>query len=163
MQNADVLDEFVRALDPQSAATVVRLVEVISESPQTLDAAIKWRRLTFSSDGDFHHWLCGIGTTKHSVDLIFHFGGLLDDPEGKLVAGTSKFLRKMSFSSPEDIDPDVVGDFIGKALDRLPYFRDNWKAIQTGVPVDWQGGSNKRVNLTVRDHSIMSLRDHRIL
>ncbi|MEZ5124645.1 MAG: hypothetical protein R2826_00150 [Thermoleophilia bacterium] len=66
-----------------------------------------------------HHWVCGIAVTKRSVDLIFHFGG--------------KFLRKLQFADAEDVQQELVLGFVEQAIDRLPYFRENWKTIQAGT------------------------------
>jgi hypothetical protein len=86
--------EFGASLDAPVRATVDRLVEAILGAGVPLDAAIKRRRLTFAVDGDFHHWLCGIGTTRRGVVLQFHFGALLRDPDRRLTAGESRCLRR---------------------------------------------------------------------
>lgn len=132
MSSSGVVSGFVGGLDEDSAAAVDRLVAVIGQTSERLDAAVKRRRLTFAHGGDFHHWLCGIAVTKRSVDLVFHFGGILDDPDGRLIAGTSKFLRKLEFKTPDDVDSQVLLGFLEQALDRLQFFKENWRAVQSG-------------------------------
>lgn len=59
-----------------------------------VDEAVKWGRLTFTVDGDWHHWLCGIAATKVSreaadgqataltallIDAVAHQHDMLDD------------------------------------------------------------------------------------
>jgi hypothetical protein len=40
----------------------------------------KWGRLTFTRDGDWHHWLCAIAPGRKAVRLLVHKGALLADP-----------------------------------------------------------------------------------
>ena len=119
MSDAETLSTFALGLDARRAATVARLATVVGLASEPLDSAIKWRRLTYARDGE--------------VDLIFHFGGILEDPDRRLAAGTSKFLRKLQFADAEDVQQELVLGFVEQAIDRLPYFRENWKAIQAGT------------------------------
>ena len=114
--------EFTNGSPPEFAEIVARLVKTISSSPVKLDAAVKWKQLTFAIQGDFHHWICAIRITKKSVGLTFHYGGLLDDPRGIFSAGDSKFLRKIEYKTVEDVDDAVVLDFIQQAIDKHQYF-----------------------------------------
>jgi hypothetical protein len=95
-----------------------------------LDSAIKWRQLVYAMEGDFHHWLCAIAVTKKRVTLNFHFGALLDDPEGAFRAGSSKFMRMLDFESVEGVDAGLVGRRVRDAASRLDYFKANWQRIQ---------------------------------
>ncbi|HEX5827363.1 MAG TPA: DUF1801 domain-containing protein [Candidatus Limnocylindrales bacterium] len=127
------LDEFVGGLGPGVRITVERVAAAVAGAGVPLDAAIKWHRLTYAVGGDFHHWLCGIDVTRRGVVLQFHFGSLLPDPDGRLAAGASRFLRTLVFADPEAVEAELVAGFVRAAADRLPYFRDNWKAIQAGT------------------------------
>ena len=126
------LAEFAAVVDPKQRAVVERLAAILEGSTEPLDMAVKWRRLTFARGNDFHNWICGISATKSTVDLVFHFGGLLPDPDSRFIAGTSRFLRKLEFRSPADLDEDLILGFTNMALSRLQYFKENWKAIQAG-------------------------------
>ena len=126
------LADFAAAVDPRHRAVVERLAAILEGSAEPLDVAVKWRRLTFARARDFHNWICGISVTKSAVSLVFHFGGLLPDPDSRLIAGTSRFLRKLEFRSPEDLDEDLILGLVNLALSRLQYFKENWKAIQAG-------------------------------
>ena len=86
--------EFTQSAAPGFQGIVSHLVDVIGGASVKLDTAVKWRQLTFAKEGDFHHWICAIALSKKSVNLIFHFGGLLDDSTGAFVIGSSKFLRR---------------------------------------------------------------------
>jgi hypothetical protein len=127
-----LVSEFTAKTDPALGAIVERLVAVVDGSGHELDAAVKWRQLTFAHRGDFHHWICAVAVTKRAVGLNFHFGGLLDDPDGLFKSGSSRFLRKLEYLTLEDIDEPVLLGLLSQAIDRLDYFRDNWKAIQAG-------------------------------
>ncbi|HOX41826.1 MAG TPA: DUF1801 domain-containing protein [bacterium] len=85
------LTEFTTNLDSKAVEIVEKLAGVIASVDSQLTSDIKWRQLTFALEGDYHHWICAIAVTKKSVNLVFHFGGLLDDPDKVLIAGTSKF------------------------------------------------------------------------
>ena len=127
-----LLEDFTLNASPQFKQIVERLAEILENSGEPLEAAIKWNQVTYASRGDFHHWICGINITKKAVGLAFHFGGLLDDPKGIFKAGSSAFLRKIEYQNVEDIDEKVVLDFLSQALKRLDTFKANWKEIQMG-------------------------------
>jgi len=130
MSESDAVRQFTDGTDANARAIVDALVQAMGRAAQPLSVAVKWGRLTFAAQGDFHHWLCGIAITKRAVSLQFHFGGLLDDPDGHLIVGSSRFLRKIDFHTAEEVDSDAVLGFVNQALDRLEYFRDIWQAIQ---------------------------------
>ena len=92
--------------------------------------AVKWNQFTYAYNADFHHWICGISITKNAVGLNFHFGGLLDDPNGVFKSGSSAFLRKIEYRTIEDVNEGIILNFLSQALDRLEYFKENWKEIQ---------------------------------
>ena len=83
---------------------------------------MKWGQLAFAEDQDFHHWLCGVKVTKKAVVLTFHFDGLFDDPDARL-AGSSRYLRRLEYTNPSDIDVAVLAGFLAPAADLLPTFK----------------------------------------
>lgn len=128
--SSQLVTQFLSTASPQTQEIVNAIVAAISSAEQNLDMAIKWRRLTFALEHDFHHWICGIEITKSYVGIIFHFGGLLDDPRGKFKIGASNFLRKIEIRSLREIENDVIQDFIDQAVNKLPYFKENWKKLK---------------------------------
>jgi len=106
-----------------------RLMEIILASHPDMEADIRWGKPTFGLNGDFHHWICAIQILKNKVSLIFHFGGLLYDEKRRLIAGTSKFLRKIEYDRLDSIDEKEIGSFIQRAVEKLPYFKENWKEL----------------------------------
>ncbi|MEW6184058.1 MAG: DUF1801 domain-containing protein [Bacillota bacterium] len=117
-------------VDTRFAPVVMALDRAVSDADSKITAAIKWRQLTYALAGDFHHWICAIAVTKKAVSLRFHFGGLLDDPHNVFRAGSSKFLRSIDFASANDLDPQLVTDYVRRALSRLDYFKANWRKLQ---------------------------------
>jgi hypothetical protein len=88
-----------------------------------LDAAIKWRQLTFAVDGDFDHWICAVAGTSRQARLTFHFGALLDDVEGAFAPSDAKYVRRITVTAAGDVDEGTVADLLSQALDALPRFR----------------------------------------
>jgi hypothetical protein len=108
---------------------VDQLSTVIIGIDKQITQDIKWKKLTFGMNDDFHHWLCQINYTKKAVVLYFHFGGLLEDKYKVFITGQSKFLRKIEFQSTDDIDSKIIKDYISQAILKLDYFKNNWKKL----------------------------------
>lgn len=66
MLNQDV-DIFIQNLDHNFIEVVNRLIELIDSSEFGFDITMKWGKITFAKNGDFHHWICTIGVTKKYV------------------------------------------------------------------------------------------------
>lgn len=124
-----VVGNFLHNIPPQTQEIVNALIAAISLTKHDFDMAIKWGQLTFALDHDFHHWICAIKITKSYVAIYFHFGGLLEDTHNKFKAGTSRFLRKIEIRSLSEIENDVIQDFLDQAVEKWPYFKENWKKI----------------------------------
>ena len=87
-----------------------------------IDEAIKWRRLTFTVEDDWHQWLCAIAVTRRGVRLMRHKGALLEDPHARL-RGEGRYLRQLPFEEaaahPEDV-PGLIRQAIAHQRDLLP-------------------------------------------
>lgn len=88
-------------LSPDQREQVESLAGLVHEVGTTLSEAIKWRRLTFTVDDDWHHWLCQIAVTKKGTSLVFHKGVLLDDP-ANLLEGQGRYLRHVTYERAVD-------------------------------------------------------------
>ncbi|MBB3725032.1 DUF1801 domain-containing protein [Nonomuraea dietziae] len=86
--------EWLDGLDAPLRGRVEELAQVVREADPRLEQSIKWGRLTFTVEGNWHHWLCGIAATKKGVKLIFHKGALLEDPHD-LLLGSGRHLREV--------------------------------------------------------------------
>ena len=125
------LSTFLAAVRPDAAATVIAVDQAVQRVAQ-LDTAIKWGKLTYAANGDFHHWICATSVSKRLVSLTFHFGGLLPDPPAAFREGSSTFLRMLDFTTPDSVDTEVLARTVSAALAGLDYFTANWKAISAG-------------------------------
>jgi hypothetical protein len=104
--------KYISKIYPEFQKVVEVLIKTIESADKKLDCDIKWGRLTYGLSDDYHHWICGIAQTKKSINLIFHFGGILEDKNKKFISGESFFLRKVEYSKVSDINEKVVKDFI---------------------------------------------------
>jgi hypothetical protein len=104
-------------LDERSRATVERLIGLILDVLGDAQHERKWGRLTFTRQGDWHHWICAISRTKDAVKLVIHKGALLDDPH-RVMEGEGRYVRAIAVRSPEQIDAGVLGPILREAAAR---------------------------------------------
>lgn len=123
------VEAFYNSVPDNHKEIINKLSTVILKVDNHITQDIKWKKLTFGLNDDFHHWLCQINFTKRAVVLYFHFGGLLEDKYGVLITGQSKFLRKMEFQSLDDVDQKIIKEYISQAIAKLDYFKNNWKKL----------------------------------
>lgn len=130
--NVKISEEIASYLERQPEnlrGIAVRLVETILNSHPGMTAAIKWGHPSFGLHSDYHHWICSVQALKGRVALTFHFGRLLCDEQNRLVAGTSRYLRKLEYSSLDSIDEAEIEGFIQQAIEKLPYFKAHWREL----------------------------------
>ena len=128
-KNKTVVAEFLKSIDTPYLEVAEKIIDMIIVNYKNLDYAIKWKRLTFGVNRDFHYWLFAIQPTKNSVGIVFHFGGLLEDKNQIFMKGESIFLRKLEYKSLESVDWNTIDYFIEQALSKLDYFKVNWKEL----------------------------------
>jgi hypothetical protein len=104
-------------LDERSRPTVERLIDVVLDVLPDAQHERKWGQLTFTRNGDWHHWICAISPTKHAVKLVIHKGALLADPHG-VMEGEGRYSRAVAFRSPEQIDANVLAPILLEATAR---------------------------------------------
>jgi hypothetical protein len=127
--NTEIKKTYLSRINPDFKGIIESLTKAIESADKKLDCDIKWGRLTYGLSGDYHHWICGIAQTKKAISLIFHFGGILDDKNKKFIAGDSFFLKKLEYSTINDVDQEVIKDFIKQAINKLDYFKNNWREL----------------------------------
>jgi hypothetical protein len=81
-----------------------------------VDEAIKWRQLTFTIRGNWHHWLCAVAVTRSGVSLVFHKGSLFDDRAG-LLQGDGRYLRQIPHHRAVT-NPEAVAALVRQAIMR---------------------------------------------
>jgi hypothetical protein len=83
-----------------------RLAELVHAAHPGVQEALKWRRLTFTVDGNWHHWLCAVAASK-AGSLTFHKGALLDDPAG-LLEGDGRYTRQVPYERAAERPEAVI-------------------------------------------------------
>ena len=106
---------WIARLEPRTQTVVDEVADLISGVDPRLTQAIKWGRLTFAVDDNWHHWLCGVAVTKKGNALVFHKGVLLDDPT-RLLTGAGRYVRQLPLASVKR-HPDAVAQLVRSAVD----------------------------------------------
>jgi hypothetical protein len=114
-------DTFIDGIDTRFVPLVLALDRAVVAARANFDTRISYKMLTYALAGDFRHWICAISVHKKAVCLRFLFGVLLDDPRGILRAGTG-ILRTIDFFSVEEVDAQLVADYVNEAVSKLEYF-----------------------------------------
>jgi hypothetical protein len=104
-------------LDERSRPTVERLINLILDVLPDAQHELKWGRLTFTREDDWHHWICAISPTKTAVSLVIHKGALLADPL-RVMEGEGRYSRGIPFRSPDQVDGDAVAPILREAAAR---------------------------------------------
>lgn len=88
------VDGWIEALGPERAREAEELAKLVRSADERIEQAVKWGRLTFTVEGNWHHWLCGVAVTRKGTKLVLHKGALLEDPDGVL-DGDGRYLREL--------------------------------------------------------------------
>jgi hypothetical protein len=120
-------DSYIAAIDPVFAPAVIALDGAVMAVRDDFEARISYGILMYALYGDFRNWVCAIdcgkpGATKHTVRVRFLYGVLLKDPRRMLRPGSST-LSTIDFPSPEDIDTQLVSDYVAEAVSRFDEFK----------------------------------------
>jgi hypothetical protein len=110
------VDDWVRRCSPERREQVDWLAGRVHAAGEGVDEAIRWGRLTFTVDGNWHHWLCAIAVTARGVSLVFHKGALLDDPAAML-EGEGRYLRQTPYDRVA-ADPESAAALLRQAIVR---------------------------------------------
>jgi hypothetical protein len=125
----DQKETFLKDVDDSLRGATAELAKIIEASHKDFDVAIKWRQLTYGLNKDFDHWVCALSANKKAVNLVFHFGSLLEDKNKLFTKQDGKFTRKIEIQSAKDIDKAAIKDLLSQAIKKLPYFKENWKTL----------------------------------
>ena len=117
MGERENIETYLPGLDDQWRSTVERLIEVLLGVLPDAELGRKWGQLTFTREGDWHHWIGAISPTKKAVKLVIHKGALLADPRGTM-EGNGRYTRSIPFQAPEEIDMDVLAPILLEAAAR---------------------------------------------
>jgi hypothetical protein len=92
------VEQWLANLDPPTRAEVEEVGQVVTETDLRMERAVKWGRLTYSLEGNWHHWLCAVAVAKKATRLVFHKGVLLEDRSG-LLDGSGRYVREMPLAA----------------------------------------------------------------
>jgi len=106
--------EYIQGSPESFQELIHALREIVYTAEPQMDEAIKWNRVTYTLNGNWHHWICGIERTRKYVSFIFHKGALLDDPAGILL-GEGQWLRTIRVSDLADIAASPLNNLIRQA------------------------------------------------
>jgi hypothetical protein len=110
------VEEWLHKWSPTQQEQAQDLAAVVHAADEAVAEAIKWRRLTFTVDDNWHHWLCAVAVTKGGVSLVFHKGSLLEDPAG-LLQGEGRYLRQIPYDQAA-AHPEAVTALVRQAIAR---------------------------------------------
>jgi hypothetical protein len=110
------VEQWLRTWSPTQQEQAQHLAAAVHAADEAVAEAIKWRRLTFTVDDNWHHWLCAIAVTKGGVSLMFHKGSLLEDPAG-LLQGEGRYLRQIPYDQAA-AHPEAVTALVREAIAR---------------------------------------------
>ena len=108
-------------VDPAKAGLVVELDRLVRAAAPELDAALKYRMLTYALDANWWRWVVAISTTKQAVNLRFLYGTRLDAGVGILRPGSSH-LANLDLVPGAPLDADLVTRLVREAVAKHPAF-----------------------------------------
>ena len=111
------LEEYLAGVDPDRAPLVVELDRLVRAAAPALDAAVKYRMLTYALEANWWRWVVAISTTKQAVNLRFLYGTRLDAGVGILRPGSSH-LANLDLMPGAPLDADLVTRLVREAVER---------------------------------------------
>lgn len=112
---SEVEDWLGQRAEPERTQAESLAMLVHAAGPE-VEESVKWGRLTFTANQNWHHWLCAVAATKRGVTLMFHKGALLDDPE-RLLRGEGRYLRHVPHERAAG-NPAAVTALVRQAVER---------------------------------------------
>jgi hypothetical protein len=106
------VDEYVSGLEGWRAEALSALRQLVREAAPEAEEAIKWAQPVYSQNGP----LCYIRAFDNHVSLGFWRGTELQAAEG-LLTGEGQKMAHISFSSREDINPNVLTPLVKQAVE----------------------------------------------
>lgn len=105
------VDDYIAGLDGWKKEVAQRLRSIVLDAAPDSQEAIKWAQPVYSFGGPFAYFKA----FKNSVNFGFWRGAEMEDPYGVLV-GTGDKMRHVKISSIEDVDEQVLTDFVRQGV-----------------------------------------------
>ena len=98
------------------AKLVLRLREVLLDGQPSLMERVRpgWHSVNFHDP--VAGFVCALFPQADGVQLVFERGALLPDPHHRL-GGTGRQVRTLQFAAGDDVDAEVVQEFLDLAVD----------------------------------------------
>jgi hypothetical protein len=113
-RHAPEIEQWLQKWPPTHQEQAKHLASAVHAVDDRIDEAVKWRRLTFTVDENWHHWLCAVAVAKTGASLVFHKGALLNDPSG-LLQGDGRYTRQIPHDQAA-AHPTEVAALVREAL-----------------------------------------------
>lgn len=113
------VNEWLGTLDEKQRRAADDVINLVLAADPQLDQSVKWGRLTFAIDADWHNWICGIAVSTRGTRLVFHKGALINDPNG-LLSGSGRYVREIPAETVQhnvDAVTALVRDAVGHRAD----------------------------------------------
>src|SRR5687768_3778064 len=110
------LDALLADHPDRVADVVLRLRDVLLRGRPDLAERVRpgWHSVNFHDP--VAGFVCALFPLADRVQLVFERGALLPDPHHRL-RGTGRQVRALEFTAPEDVDAEVVLEFLDLAVD----------------------------------------------
>ena len=110
------LDDLLADHPEAVAGLVLRLRAILLEGQPSLVERVRpgWHSVNFHDP--VAGFVCALFPQADRVQLVFERGALLPDPHHRL-GGTGRQVRTLDFAAPEDVDAEVVLEFLDLAVD----------------------------------------------
>jgi len=119
----DEVDRLLADLPDEVARAVHRLRTVLRSGMPDLSEAVRtgWRSINYRDPAA--GFVCALFPQADRVQLVFEHGARLPDPHGRLT-GTGRQVRALQFASADDVDPEVVLEYVDLAVELGAGLRD---------------------------------------
>ena len=127
--NAELDDLLADHPDPV-AAILLRLREVLLTGQPSLLERVRpgWHSVNFHDP--VAGFVCALFPQADRVQLVFERGALLPDPHRRL-GGTGRQVRTLDFAAEDDVDADVILEFLDLALDVGAHARARSRGVRS--------------------------------
>lgn len=118
----DARETYFESIDSEFLPAVRLLDRLVTDVGPQLETRVAYGILVYSlPEAKRSQWICAVSVTTKGAQLRFLYGYLLDDPRGVLRAGTG-ILRTIDFASADEIDEQLVTDYVTRALEKWDEF-----------------------------------------
>jgi hypothetical protein len=127
---SNLINDFVARMTPAARPVAERVIQSVGNHREWA-VGVKWRQLTFAIGDDFDNWVCAVGASRQRVNLVFHYGSLLQGCQQRFEPTDAKFVRRIAFESVDEVDDALIRDLLDLAVEAQPAFR--FRAMRRGL------------------------------